>query len=262
MTSVLANIRKGIRIAPPTALLYGVPGIGKSSFAAGAKDVIFVTTEEGVNNLNTSSFPVAKTFVEFMTNLYALATEEHEYKAVAIDSLDWLEKLIWQHTVEEAKSEKIKNIEDFGYSKGQLFALTHWQQFLDLAAKVRNQKGIPIILVAHCNIKRFDSPETEPYDRYQPKLDKHASALVVEWCENVLFTNYKAFTAKTDVGFQKSVRRAVGTGERVMYTSERPAYIAKNRYKSPARASLVLGRFHQRRRRFRCVGTNQRKKKD
>ena len=38
--------------------------------------------------------------------------------------------------------------------------------------------GMTVILVGHAEIKRFDSPETEPYDRYQPKLHARASALI------------------------------------------------------------------------------------
>ena len=49
----------------------------------------------------------------------------------------------------------------------------------------------------------------------------------------MLFANYKLFTTATDVGFKKKVTRGVSTGERVMYTSERPAYLAKNRYNLP-----------------------------
>lgn len=243
MTSPLASIRSGRHIAPPKILLYGVPGIGKTSFAAQAKGSVIVPTEDGVNNLDVNSFPVAKSFVEVMTNLYALLKEDHDYKAVAVDSLDWLEKLIWQHTVEQAASDKIKSIEDFGYGKGYGEALRYWMQFGDLLSMIRNQRGLPIILIAHCEIRRFDSPETEPYDRYQPKLHKSAAAYITEWCDTVLFTNYKAFTAKSDVGFNKSVRRAVGTGERVMYTGERPAYWAKNRFNFPHELPLSWEAF-------------------
>ena len=46
-----------------------------------------------------------------------------------------------------------------------------------------------VILVGHAEIKRFDSPETEPYDRYQPKLHAPASALIQERMDAVLFAN-------------------------------------------------------------------------
>ena len=49
----------------------------------------------------------------------------------------------------------------------------------------------------------------------------------------VLFCNYKTHTRKADVGFDKKVVRGVGSGERVVFTEERPAYLAKNRWGLP-----------------------------
>jgi hypothetical protein len=35
------------------------------------------------------------------------------------------------------------------------------------------------------------------------------------------------------VGFNNKVSRGISTGERLLYTSEKPAYLAKNRYSLP-----------------------------
>jgi len=94
-------------------------------------------------------------------------------------------------------------------------------------------KGMASILLAHCEIKRFDSPEVEPYERYQPKLQARSSALVQEWCDVVGFANYKTIVKSSDVGFNNKVSRGISTGERLLYTSEKPAYLAKNRYSLP-----------------------------
>ena len=94
-------------------------------------------------------------------------------------------------------------------------------------------KGMASILLAHCEIKRFDSPEVEPYERYQPKLQARSSALVQEWCDIVGFANYKTIVKSSDVGFNNKVSRGISTGERLLYTSEKPAYLAKNRYSLP-----------------------------
>jgi hypothetical protein len=99
------------------------------------------------------------------------------------------------------------------------------------------------VLIAHCEIKRFDSPETEPYDRYQPKLQARSSALVREWCDAVLFANYRTLIKKAEVGFNKEVSRGISTGERLLYTSERPAYMAKNRYALPESIPLAWEAF-------------------
>ena len=86
-------------------------------------------------------------------------------------------------------------------------------------------------------MKRFDSPETEPFDRYQIKLHKMASALVQEHADMVLFANFKTSVTKSDVGMKK-VARGVGAGTRVLYTEERPAFLAKNRHNLPPELPL------------------------
>ena len=35
------------------------------------------------------------------------------------------------------------------------------------------------------------------------------------------------------MGFNKTVARGISTGERLLYTSERPAFMAKNRFNLP-----------------------------
>jgi hypothetical protein len=99
------------------------------------------------------------------------------------------------------------------------------------------------ILIAHTEIKRFDSPEVEPYDRYQPKLQTRSSALVREWSDAVLFANYRTIVKKDDVGFNKTNNRGVSTGERLLYTAEKPAYMAKNRYGLPESIALSWEAF-------------------
>ena len=46
----------------------------------------------------------------------------------------------------------------------------------------------------------------------------------------VLFCNYRTRIHSAEVGFNKEIKRGEGSGERVIYTEERPAYLAKNRW--------------------------------
>jgi hypothetical protein len=108
---------------------------------------------------------------------------------------------------------------------------------------LRNDKGMSVILIAHTTIKRFDSPEVEPFDRYQPKLQERSNALIREWCDAVFFANYKVIVKKDDVGFNKTNNRGISTGERLLHTTERPAYMAKNRYNLPETIPLSWEAF-------------------
>lgn len=62
--SFLANIQRGRAPMPPRIMLYGVEGIGKSTFAAEAPKPIFVQTEDGLAQIDCDKFPLATTFEE------------------------------------------------------------------------------------------------------------------------------------------------------------------------------------------------------
>ena len=195
-------------------------------------------TEDGAGQLELDSFPLLKSYGDVISALTVLLTEEHDYKTVVLDSLDHLEPLVWQKTVENANNPAINSIEDFGYGKGYIEAQAYWREILTLLDRLRNEKGIAYILTAHAHIKRFDSPECESYDRYQIKLHDKASALVQESLDCVFFCNYQTVVQKSDVGFGKEKTRGIGTGQRNIYTVEKPAYIAKNRFGLPEKMPL------------------------
>ncbi len=233
----LKSIKKNDAIAAPRCMVYGVEGIGKSTFASGAPNPIFICTEDGLGSLTVDHFPLAASFSDVMAAIGTLYAEKHEYQTVALDSLDWLETMIWRDV------EATHDAKDLAYGKGAVIAADKWREVLDGLNALRNDKGMAVVLIAHCTIKRFDSPETEPYDRYQPKLQERSNALIREWCDAVMFANYKTIVKKDDVGFNKTVARGISTGERLLYTSERPAYMAKNRYSLPESIPLSWDAF-------------------
>lgn len=237
MSFDLKSIRKNDSIAAPRVLVYGVEGIGKSTFAAGAPNPVFIQTEDGLGSLSVDHFPIASKVSDVLDAISTLFDGGHEFKSVVIDSLDWLETLIWRDI------ESKYDAKDLAYGKGAMIAADKWREILDGLTALRNDRGMAVILIAHTEIKRFDSPETEPYDRYQPKLQARSSALVREWCDAVLFANYKTMIKKDDVGFNKTVSRGITTGERLLFTSERPAYMAKNRYGLPESIPLSWEAF-------------------
>lgn len=223
----LNDIKTNNTPLPPRVLLYGVHGIGKTTFAAGAPNPIFLQTEDGLGGIDAPSFGVLSTFDQCMEAIGALYSDEHDYQTLVIDSADHLEPMIWGQV---CKDNGWKSIEDAGYGKGYVAALDMWRVLFEGLNALRTERRMTILILAHSTIQRFDSPEHEPYDRYQPKLHKGASALVQEWADCVLFANYNIATVKTEAGFNKKVTRAIGQGDRKLHTQERPAFLAKQRY--------------------------------
>ena len=235
MASLLKQVQRGCIATPRRTTLYGVHGVGKSVFASMADKPIFIQTEDGLGNINCARLPLAGQYADVVAALSELYTEQHDYRTVVVDSLDWLERLIWTEVCEKRG---VQSIEDIGYAKGYTFALTQWREVLAGLQALRNERGMMVILIAHAKIERFENPETEGYDRYSPRLHKSASAIIQEWCDEVLFATYKVHTRKVDEQFGRAQHRGIGTGERIIRTTERPAHVAKNRLNLPDEMAL------------------------
>lgn len=223
----LTSIKRGPDLKPPRLFVYAVEGIGKTTFAANAPSPIFIQTEDGLGGLDVARFPMVEKIDDVRAAIGTLYEQEHDFETVVLDSADWLEQIIAKEI------EATHDAKDLAYGKGALKQAEVWSELLDGFNALRNDRGMSVILIGHCQIKRFDSPETEPYDRYQPKLQERSGALVREWADAVLFANYRTVVKTTEVGFKKEVSRGITTGERLLYTTEKPAYMAKNRYALP-----------------------------
>jgi len=235
MEKLLEQITTGRSTAPRRLMLYGTHGVGKSTFASHAPKPVFIQTEDGLGEIECDKFPLITTFDEAMQALSELYTDKHAFRTVVVDSLDWLERLIW---AEVCRKRNVESIEDIGYAKGYVFALSQWREFLDGLTALRNDRGMMVVLIAHARIERFENPETESYDRYVPRLHRLASQIVQEWCDEVLFANFKVYTKQTDEGFNRKRTHGIGTGERILRTVERPAHVAKNRLNLPEEMPL------------------------
>lgn len=236
----LDNVQTGVAFKPPKIVVYGVGGVGKTTFCAAAPNPIFLFTEEGQGNLDVARFPLAKSWADVLAAVGTLYTEDHDYQTLVIDSIDFAEPLLWDHTAQAGGKE---NIEDFGYGKGYGFAVDGARELLSGLDALRDEKGMAIILIAHSDVVRFENPEGEAYDTFDLRLHKRLRETVDYWCDAVLFANFKQAVVKDKEGFNKERARAVGSGERVLYTERRPAFRAKNRYSLPPQMPLEWDAF-------------------
>ena len=231
--SLLAQVQRGRTSMPPRLLIYGTEGIGKSTFGSQAPKPIFVQTEDGLDELDCDKFPLATNYDDVLTALTELKTQQHDYESIVIDSLDWLERLIWDKLCAQNGVNSIEKV-DGGYARGYTHALTYWREIIDQLNVLRSGRGMVMVMIAHSKVERFEDPESSPYDRYSPRLNKHAAALVSEWSDAVLFATRKIRTQSEDAGFnrKRTIAHAIGKdgGERILRCVGGPTCVAKNRY--------------------------------
>jgi hypothetical protein len=215
---------------PRRVILCGNKGIGKSTWAAGAPMPIFIQAEDGLEDIGAARFPKSATWTDLYGRLKQLGTEDHDYRTVALDSLDGIERLIFAEVCKDAGKQ---NIEDIGYAKGYTFALDYWKRLMTALDYLRDERGMNVVLIAHTKVERFEDPEQASYDRWTLQLHKHATAAVTQWADEVFFATYRVYVRTTEEGFGRKKSRGAGTGERLIYTTERPSHVAKNRLDMP-----------------------------
>ena len=106
-----------------------------------------------------------------------------------------------------------------------------WSTLLSGLTALRDTRNMAVIVCAHSKVQTVKSPESDDYEKYALKINDKAEGVVRGWCDCLLFANYEQTVVTT--GRNEERHRAVGTGRRLLYTQERPAFHAKNRYSLP-----------------------------
>lgn len=240
MALSLASLTTTKSTNPPRTVIYGVDGVGKTSLAAEFPGPVLYLPTEGEtppSDVELTTPGVVESFHGLLDIFGELLTEEHDFATVVVDSLDGLESLVWAATCQRLG---VGSIEDPGFGKGYVEADVEWGEFTS-AVSALSKAGIYVVMLAHPDISRFDSPVTDPYSRYGIKLHKRANAVIREKSDIVLFMNYRVSIREKEVARQTKVARGEGGNERVMHFVEKPGFVAKNRYSMPDSAPYKKG---------------------
>jgi hypothetical protein len=227
--SVLSQVTVRKRKRPVMALLYGQPGIGKSTWAAGAPKPIFISTERGLDQLNCAKLPQPADFKALYDQIMALKNEEHDYETIVLDTIDGADLLIQKRVCDEYKC---KSIGDPPYGGGYQRARELWTGILNELTAMSEQFNI--ILVAHSSVKVFTDPSlSAPYDTWQLRLQERSSSIIYQAVDTILFVNLDT-TIQKDTSKARKASRAIVSGDRLLWTEPGTGFIAKNRFSLPS----------------------------
>lgn len=155
-------------------LLYGLPGVGKTSLAAQFEKVLIAGFEMGTNALNNVYVAPVKTWDDWKKMVRDLCRNDElkeKFHAIAIDTADEAWNLCTKYVCGQAG---VENLSDVGFGKLYAEASKEFRQtFRDLA-----YNGYGLIFTSHSTEKEFTNDKGEKYNMILPALQTRAFDII------------------------------------------------------------------------------------
>lgn len=213
--SYLDHLTAGFMSVKRRMLLYGLHGVGKTTWAAKWPKPVLLPTEDGYHHVDVTSGPMLTTATDLWKAIKDVS--KSAFETVIVDSIDWTEMII--------QSELDNTGFDQSWGKGQLEVAKRMRKILIALDECRDN-GKHVILLGHAEAKVVERPDGLTYQTYAVKLGKHCSRVVSEWCDEMLYCQRDYLVRQQDNG-----KHGVGVdkGTRSLYTVGTPSFEAKNR---------------------------------
>jgi len=220
------GIIRGPAQQAPKAIVYGPPGVGKTTFAAMADKSLLIDTENGAGSVCAPTgarpefdrSPYLATWPEIRTWLQMVEREQHEYQAIFIDTLDWLMRRIVEHVVSGdsgAGLERTLHKSHGGYGNGKLVLENYiYQQLLPCLDRIV-LRGTAVVMIAHARLARISDEgvavRADAPVMAAPDIADKFLEIFLEWSDLVAYIQSSG-------------------ADRALVCSPQPHAVAKNRY--------------------------------
>lgn len=248
---------------PPQITIVAAPGAGKTTLGALFPNPIFIQAEEGTSvfeiwaeedrpivfpqlpRANKENKISTKDVV--VSQLRDLATQDHEFKTLVIDSVTSLHNM-FEHEV--CDSYGVDNIGDAagGYGKGYLAVKEIHAEVKTACDYLRNKKGMTIVFLAHLGVQKMKNrPDADEYSVYSLDMHKDSLPIYVNLVDAVLYLRQEEFVkggATDKKGVTTKLGKIVQTGDRSLVTcgDGKAGYVnAKNRYDLDVEIPVPVG---------------------
>jgi hypothetical protein len=214
---------------PIIATFFGEGGMGKSTLAAMFPRPVFIRTEDGTASLAGNDevmlFPLVSSSQEVLDQIEALATQEHDFKTVVIDSITQLATLIEHEIVAADPKAKSINQAGGGYGAGYNTAAEKHRQVREWAGALAYERGMNVVFIGHADTETLDLPDFDPFARYTVRMHKKS---LPHYTDNVDLVGL--IRLKTYVRGDGDKKRAISTGDREIICFPQASSVTKNRF--------------------------------
>lgn len=223
---------KGKRPSPRRMVFMGTNHVGKSSLAAEATGVFFMDAENGLDDIDCERTPVLESIDDVFE--WFVFVHESKHRWLAIDSIDWIEKLIRRKVVEEKEGATSFGDPCFDFGRGKKLCMPYWDRFMNWLRFLQTDNNMGIIIVSHSGVVDVKKPDVETYQRVEPRIDPEPRDMICDWATEVLYLDFRPMVRNVDEGFKRERSIAVnGEMDRFIQTVPTAGVRAKNRLHLP-----------------------------
>lgn len=178
--------------------------------------------EQGIIPQDIPCFPTLLQRWETIRNIVReLKNEKHDYRTIVIDTLTGWYETLQEYVITNHFQGEPNKFNDYG--AGQKFVPEPWKQLLNDLNDIAD-KGIRIIALCHCAVASFKDPQKGDYNRWQARFPEAIWQLTSAWGDMILFGDLDTTVDK---------KKAQGGSGRVVYTTKKATFDAKNRHNLP-----------------------------
>jgi hypothetical protein len=206
---------------PTGQFWYGPEGTRKTGSAVSPM-TLFLDLERGTDQYDCDRIHIA-TYRDLIQSLDLIIHEKSRHAIIVVDPIEIAEKLLIGETCRQLKIDGLE-----GLAHGA--AWQHLRENFDNQLMGRfnevRRTGRHMLVIGHSQVRTVTVPGlAEPFDRYEPRIDKRNADSLVECADHVLFFDWDIRTVKNRDG----VVRALSSNEPIMRAVHGPGWTAKNR---------------------------------
>ena len=275
LAALTAPRREGYR--PPISFLIGPQKSGKSTLAAGSARPYFVLADPGGLDGLPEAIPCARVEAwdlqagermpcpncgastpahggqcqscgfdvpprpTVMGTIDAPLTDEHDFTAVALDTISKIEAMLWDFRKVQENVKSVVKI-DNGFGAGYTMAKEHMVRLFDKCARIRDLRGCEIFAMAHQEPKSQHTADGTDFEQWAADLHKKAAAVWLGGADIILYVEKEAKDIPVQIkkmGSVETVMQREYTGRSLAYARPTRGREAGNRYCLPG--VMMLG---------------------
>ena len=173
----------------PKGIVYGPPGVGKTTFGASTTKPIIIDCENGAAHVSCDRTPYLSDWPSIQQWLEALAAGGHDYGTVVVDSVDWLLRRAEEHVsgVDGSPSgmKQTLNRSHGGYGNGKQVLKNYVYQYLLPTLDTIVNAGVAVLLLAHTARREITTIDGVTIEKSVPEIHPDLANTMIEWSDFV-----------------------------------------------------------------------------